>query len=363
MSRVDYPDALPCPQVAVAAPLERRALSTQTRPRQARALQRDRGVLVNVTWPPMNAAQMTAWREWWSATLIYGASPFNASWPLPEGVVDAVWQFLETPRRSFVPGGRWIVSAQMEVRGVNLPVIRDPLPLFLLHLDGDLVDEIGATYAEDGPLISAPTFVASSAGFDQQATFPGSGNVLARALYPSAQRFVDASEWQLDAFVTVADASGLARTVIEIAGNDDAGAQRMLLWVNFTDVGDAVRVELDVRVRTGAASVAPLSVVDTDAARVPAGDRVHVRVTQRDGIVNAYLSGTLCLQRTGSVFTAIDEASTQVTIGAALSGFSLGDNFYSSFMDGQIDEVRLCHEVTDAGEFDPPVRPFTVPIG
>lgn len=310
----------------------------------------------------MTSAQMSAWRDWWRGTLIYGASPFNASWPLPQGAVDAVWQFLVTPRRSFVPGGRWIVSAPMEVRGASLPVIRDPLPLFLLHLDGDLVDEVGGTWAVDGTGNSAPSFVSSSAGFGQQATFPGTGNRLARQVYPSSQRFVDAPEWQFDAFVTCADASGLARTVIEIAANDDAGTQNRLLWVNFADAGDALRVQLDVRVRTGLASEDSLSTVDTDASRVLAGERAHVRVTQKDGIVRAFLNGVRCLERSGAVFTSVAGSSTQVAIGAVLSGFSLGANVYSSFMDGQIDEVRFCNEVTDEGDFTPPERPFTVPI-
>lgn len=362
MTYVRYPSTLPCPRTSTVTPAERRQLSQPERPRDAVAIERDRTQLERIAFPTFSAAQAEAFRTWWEDTLFYGAHWFAADWPSPVGLVDVVRRFISAPQWSFVPGGFWDVSAVCEVRGRGeLPRV-DPLPLFLLHLDGSFVDEMGATFAPNGSLITAPTFVDSATGFGQQSSHPGSGNTLVRSLYPEAERFVDAAEWQFDAFVTCADANGLARTVIEISATNNVGVQNRLLWINFSDAGDSVNVQLDVRARTGVLSESALSAVDLAASRVPAGQRAHVRVTQQAGVINAYVDGVLCLSRSSPVFTAVAGTFTQVTLGAALSGYSAGNNVYSSFMDGQIDEVRFTDTVTDAGNFEPPTRPFTVPI-
>lgn len=146
MNESDYPATLPCPQVAVVAPLERRALATSSRPREARALQRDRGILANVTWPPFTAAQAATFRAWWKDSIVFGVAPFNATWPLPEGLVPAIWQFAATPVWSFVPGGFWQVSAQLEVRGVGEVRDRDVEVVLLLHFQGE---DGGTTFIDD----------------------------------------------------------------------------------------------------------------------------------------------------------------------------------------------------------------------
>lgn len=357
MTYVRYPSTLPCPRTSVVTPAERRQLSQQDRPRDAAAIERDRTWLERITWPVFSATQAAAFRTWWQETLFYGAYWFAADWPSPIGPVDVVRRLVAAPSWTFVPGGFWEVSALCEVRGRGeLPRV-EPLPLFLLHLDGDFTDEMGATFT---PSSTPPLFTTSATGFGQQASWPGTGTRFARSLYPSSQRFVDSAEWQLDAFVTSTDASGLARTVLEITATDDAGLQNRLLWVNFGDAGDAVNVVLDVRVRVSAVAEELLDVVGDNS--VPAGARTHVRVLQQAGVVKAYLNGTLCLSRSGAVFTSVSGSFTQVTIGAVLAGFSSGQNVYAAFMDGQIDEVRFCQEVTDEGDFEPPTRPFTVPI-
>lgn len=362
MSAVRYPSTLPCPRASTVTPAERRQLSQAERPRDAAAFERDRTQLERISFPPFSAAQAEEFRAWWEADLFFGAHWFAAAWPSPVGAVDVVRRFVSAPQWAFVPGGFWEVSGLCEVRGRGELPRLDPLPLILLHLDGDFSDEMGATYAPDGSGSTAPGFVASAAGFGQQATFPGVGNRLMRSLYPSTQRFIDADEWQFDAFVTIADADGLARTVIEISSQDDAGTQHSLLWVNFGDAGDSVNVTLDVRVRDGIGSVNIINSISPALSRVAAGLRVHVRVTYKQGVVRAFLNGVQSHEEAMQPFGDVTGTFTQVTIGASLAGFSAGSNVYSAKMDGQIDEVRFCHEVTDDGDFSPPIRPFTVPI-
>lgn len=117
------PASLPRPQTSVVTPAERRILSDQSRPRDARAAQRDRTEFERLTFPALTQAQAAAFDTWWRDDLVYGGAWFTAKWPLPRGFVNAVRKFIETPKFEFVGdhmNGRWRVSVLTEVRGLGV---------------------------------------------------------------------------------------------------------------------------------------------------------------------------------------------------------------------------------------------------
>ncbi len=119
----DYPTALRVPQTENVTPFERAQLSDADRPRDARALSLDRLAIVRATWAPLSPAEAEIFRTWWKDEIYEGGAWFNATWPLPQGMVPAVFRFIEQPRWRFVPGGRWRVEAVLEQRGRGEPVI------------------------------------------------------------------------------------------------------------------------------------------------------------------------------------------------------------------------------------------------
>ena len=118
---IDYPAGLPIPQTSVITPLERRAMSEPEVPREARAQARDRLQFERATWS-VTAAQVEVFRAWWETDLRNGGAWFNATFPVPEGLVEKQHCFRTQPRYGFVPGGFWKVSAVLEVRGRGRPV-------------------------------------------------------------------------------------------------------------------------------------------------------------------------------------------------------------------------------------------------
>jgi len=119
----DYPTTLRVPQTENVTPFERAQFSNPDRPREARALSLDRLAIVRATWAPMSPAEAAIFEQWWRVQLYEGGAWFNATWPLPQGFVPAVFRFIEQPRWRFVPGGRWRVEAVLEQRGRGLSVI------------------------------------------------------------------------------------------------------------------------------------------------------------------------------------------------------------------------------------------------
>lgn len=360
MSVIEYPSTLPCPRVSVVTPAERRLLSNAERPLTASTLSRDRRQFESITFPTMNAAQAEEFLAWWEDTLLHGALWFVAAWPIPIGAVRSVRKFVTKLRWNFVPGGFWSITAFTEVRGRGEEPSLDPLPLILMHLDGDSVDEMGATYSPPTGTIS-PTFSTSAAGFGQQATF-ASGSRAVRSVYSSTERFFDVDEWQVDAFVIIDQVSGLARTVCEFSGFGPYNDQDRILWVRLSQATGAVALDVDIRV--GPAEVESLQELSAESTWTTITDRHHVRVAQYDGAVHAFIDGVMVSQFPDTVsVTGVSQTGTQVTVGAVLAGSSSGDEVYSAFMRGSIDEFRFCQEVTDRGNFTPPTRPFTIPAG
>lgn len=119
---LDYPTTLPCPQTEFLTPFERAQYSDPDRPRQARALSLDRLAILRATWPPLSPAEAAEFQEFWRTDLLDGGAWFNATWPLPQGKVPAVFRFIQQPRWRFVPGGRWRVEAVLEQRGRTVVV-------------------------------------------------------------------------------------------------------------------------------------------------------------------------------------------------------------------------------------------------
>ena len=119
----DYPSGLRVPQTENVTPFDRSQPSDRDRPRESRALSLDRLAVVRATWPPFSPAEAAIFEQWWRVQLYEGGAWFNATWPLPQGRVPAVFRFIEQPRWRFVPGGRWRIEAVLEQRGRGLTVI------------------------------------------------------------------------------------------------------------------------------------------------------------------------------------------------------------------------------------------------
>ncbi|MBP7621055.1 MAG: hypothetical protein KA745_08825 [Gemmatimonadales bacterium] len=122
----DYPAGLRVPQTENVTPFDRSQTSNHDRPRESRALSLDRLAVVRATWPPFSPAEAAIFEQWWRVDLYDGGAWFNATWPLPQGRVPAVFRFIEQPRWRFVPGGRWRIEGVLEQRGRGLTVIDGP---------------------------------------------------------------------------------------------------------------------------------------------------------------------------------------------------------------------------------------------
>jgi hypothetical protein len=120
---INYPLELRVPQTENVTPFDRAQYSDRDRPREARALSLDRLAIVRATWQPLSPAHAEIFYSWWKTDLYEGGAWFNATWPLPQGFVPAVFRFIEQPRWRFVPGGRWRIEAVLEQRGRGLSVI------------------------------------------------------------------------------------------------------------------------------------------------------------------------------------------------------------------------------------------------
>lgn len=121
MTAIVYPDTLPTPSVATTTSAERRALAPDGGPFDARALQRDRLAMQQITFPPFTAAEAAIFRAWWRDELLRGGAMFSATWPLPQGYLAAVRQWIGVPKRQRTAEGFWQVSGTVEVSGVGMP--------------------------------------------------------------------------------------------------------------------------------------------------------------------------------------------------------------------------------------------------
>lgn len=122
MAEINYPSSLPAPKTSLISPVEGRALASEQEPLFARAISTEGRMLERITWPALNSARAEALQLWWETDLTYGGAWFNATWPLPQGLVRAVRKFIQPLRWRRIGHRHWMVEAVCEVRRLSLPV-------------------------------------------------------------------------------------------------------------------------------------------------------------------------------------------------------------------------------------------------
>ncbi len=350
-----YPAALPCPQRANVAPVDRRALGTPDKPREARAQARDRLARVTVTFPPMSSAQYAVFRAWWRDDLELGGRWFVADWPNMRGAATLVYRFVGAPRWAFVPGGFFSISAELEIRGEGLDPVRMPETLFLAHLDGDAFEEVSeSTMSASGSL----SYATSATGFDREGVFTSSQAL--RLLTPNRD-FLGRPQWQWEAFLTLDNPTIYqAKTVFYIATYPSANSQgRLLFLVQVSSGGAAVGVSVHDTSQIGFISLTNLSLGSNVISQTA---RTHVRVIRDGSTVSQWHDGVKVAEFTDYDFSSADVYSDcRIYIGASPGALVSGtESGFAAYYRGRIDEVRFASELTDAGEFTPPTRPFTL---
>ncbi len=123
---INYPSYLPAPLVSVISEDEARQLSDESRPLYARAQSTDFIEYERLEFPAMNRNQADQFNQFWQVDLVYGGAWFNATWPLPRGLVEAVRKFIAPPRWVYKGNGYWKITATCEVRRRSVPVIAVP---------------------------------------------------------------------------------------------------------------------------------------------------------------------------------------------------------------------------------------------
>lgn len=115
---MSYPASLPCPQVSIVAPAERRLASDLSGNKQYRALQRDYLATERLQWT-LRQDESETFQAWWRDELREGGAWFSAHWPSPQGGTLAR-RFTVPPRWEYIHNGAhkrmWRVSAECEVR-------------------------------------------------------------------------------------------------------------------------------------------------------------------------------------------------------------------------------------------------------
>lgn len=206
-----YPASLPTPTVADYQPDERRVLSTG-RPFESRAIQLDEVAVRQIMLPALTEAQATTLKTWGEGDLDFWANWFAATWPLPQGRVQAVYAWLGPPRFDNVPGGYWRVSGAVELRGVGMPPVLLQAPMFLLHFENNLDDVSGHLFEADDVTsdggANSFTFTGDDPAFGSFAgRFPGTNNHIRSEPWPAGLHLA-AFDWQIEGFIRIRDTSG-----------------------------------------------------------------------------------------------------------------------------------------------------------
>ncbi len=119
---INYPTSLPAPQVSVVSTAEGRQLSNDQRPLFARALSTDFIEYERIEFPALTRSQADLLNQFWETDLVYGGAWFNATWPLPRGLVEAVRKFITPLQWTYRGRGFWKITAYCEVRRRSEPV-------------------------------------------------------------------------------------------------------------------------------------------------------------------------------------------------------------------------------------------------
>lgn len=238
----DYPTTLPIPQTASVTPFDRAQLSNGDRPREARALSTDRLAVVRATWPPLSPADAAVFQEWWQVQIYEGGAWFNATWPLPQGTVEAVFRFIEQPRWRFVPGGRWRIEGVLEQRGRGLSVIDGP-NTGSPSTPWNSENELGAVTFSDGDFTASFNAGATVVSLGSVESALGNGKYYAELVPTFTLLETGASTVQLG--ITIANPGG----PIDGAGIELQGAIRVdnsvAEVIDPVSSGDVIMIALD----------------------------------------------------------------------------------------------------------------------
>lgn len=355
---IRYPSALPAPQRANVAPVERRALGTSDKPRDARALARDRLARVSVTFPPMREAAFAAFRDWWRDDLVLGSKWFVADWPNMQGAATKVYRFTAPPRWSFVPGGLWSITAELEIRGEGMDPVRAPAALMLCHFDGSTLEEVTGESFSGVP----SSYASAPGGFGEEAVFSGQGLEHRRP----GVNFLDNDPWQIDAWITLDDPLARSyKTVFEL-GSYNGTTLRLMILIGVASGSTEVQCSVYNSAAPGGGGLQALEPIALNSNRISETERTHLRLVREGAELRQYHDGILVASETDPYsFNASDtfsderaffggSASNLLTPGGSIAGFA-------AYYFGRIDEVRFATELTDAaGSFTPPSRPFNL---
>lgn len=353
-----YPSTLPAPQALRRTPLERRQLSAVDRPRDSRPLQFDRGSTENITWPPLTTAQLETLMTWWRGTLHLGGSWFSSSWPCPQGRPVLVRKFTEQPRRTFMAGGFWRVTATVEVRGVGqIPIERDPYQSYvrlLMHMNSDFVDVIGhAMTARGGAVINGGVGLFNLEGV----------NGFVSADEHSYDFYFGSGDFTIESYIRPDTVSGVQLIAgIWAIPNYDAASNN--LWRFF--IGDDGAIVFSYR---GVDSYQYL--FETGIGVVSAGVDQHVSVTKQGDTIRLTVNGvtfpnTVSRTNTGSfiaysgplptMWSATSEGP-HLNIGRLQDAGSLtgGGTWYYG---GTMHDMRITAIARYTSSFTPPLTPL-----
>lgn len=111
-----FPATLNCPKSILVVPVDHRHSATPERPRESRPGQLAGHWTMPIEFAPFTAAETELFREWWKTDLVFGGSWWRATWPSPRGSVELELKFRTAPSYTFIAGGMWSVSAEVEAR-------------------------------------------------------------------------------------------------------------------------------------------------------------------------------------------------------------------------------------------------------
>lgn len=359
MAAITYPAGLPCPQTSTVTPAERRALSDPNRPRDARALQRDRLEFERITWPPMPIEQSEELLTWWRNDLTYGGAWFTASWPLPRGEVAAVRKFREQPKWGFIAGGFWRLSALCEVRGRGAAPERELNTILLLHMNAPmggihLIDECG----NDGEIVENPNGPTGASFISDSPPLVGAGSMFLAPYYGPGTFYI------VSGIIPVSSAYGLSGPwTIELShvpgdyraaiGEADLFTSREVS--NPSDEGDWEFLKTsDGKLHFTVTELGDPEVVAPSAAW-PAGVRSDIAVTRDDlGYLRLFINGVL-LDTSATPSVATLSSARQLILGG-----SRWEAAVNNFADGYYDEVRISNICRYTANYTP-TFPFRNP--
>jgi hypothetical protein len=117
MAAVAYPANLPAPQPGSVAARQQQAQSELPgRPAARQRFTDQAGTTASFTWA-YSPAHMAIWLAWFEGTLLQGQRWFAISLPGRGGNTVRVVRYLNPPQQQLLPGGDYIVTAQLELRG------------------------------------------------------------------------------------------------------------------------------------------------------------------------------------------------------------------------------------------------------